>query len=350
MESKNELIDIAKGIGIILVVAGHCMEFPKNYIYLFHMPLFFFLSGYCYKEKYNQNLSNIFILLKKRIKSLYFPFVKYGLLFVLLHNFFYDIYVYSMPELWSHNKMTYFFCVQDWIKAIIGILTFSRLEQMLNPFWFLPALFIVTMLFAFISYITKFIKYEDLMKAIFIYFYFLFACFFNTDENKLLRIITISSLGLLSFYLGFLYKKYIKQKIYSYRIAFLCILILVSNSIYGHINVSNFEFSSPGFYIISSLSGIYLVLFFSNVSSNFPIKNFLKYLGNITIEIMALHYISFKLVSWIIINYYILPENYLGYPTLFYGTIWDLFYCIIGIILPVILINVFKIKDYIFRG
>lgn len=39
---RNNIIDIAKGIGIILVVAGHSMEWPKNFIYLFHMPLFFF--------------------------------------------------------------------------------------------------------------------------------------------------------------------------------------------------------------------------------------------------------------------------------------------------------------------
>jgi fucose 4-O-acetylase-like acetyltransferase len=45
-------IDTAKGIGIILVVAGHIFaptQFSR-YIFWFHMPLFFFLSGYLFKK------------------------------------------------------------------------------------------------------------------------------------------------------------------------------------------------------------------------------------------------------------------------------------------------------------
>lgn len=47
-------IDIAKGIGIILVIIGHCL--PNNsllrlMIYSFHMPLFFVLSGMVLDEE-----------------------------------------------------------------------------------------------------------------------------------------------------------------------------------------------------------------------------------------------------------------------------------------------------------
>lgn len=42
-------IDACKGIGILLVVLGHVTDsggLLNRSIYLFHMPLFFFLSGY----------------------------------------------------------------------------------------------------------------------------------------------------------------------------------------------------------------------------------------------------------------------------------------------------------------
>lgn len=42
---RDSTIDIAKGIGIFLVVLGHFTVFASplyHYIYLFHMPLFFF--------------------------------------------------------------------------------------------------------------------------------------------------------------------------------------------------------------------------------------------------------------------------------------------------------------------
>lgn len=167
---RNNIIDIAKGIGIILVVAGHSMEWPKNFIYLFHMPLFFFLSGYCYNREYSNNIYSIKILFIKRIKSLYFPFIKYGLIFWALHNFFYKINIYSYPEVWSHNKMTYFYTYQDWIRSFVGIITFSRLEQLLNTFWFLPALFCTTILFAII---VLFLKNELIRcNVIFMLFFF----------------------------------------------------------------------------------------------------------------------------------------------------------------------------------
>ncbi len=42
MESKRyDIIDVVKGIGIILVVCGHAGSPFGNFIYLFHMSLFF---------------------------------------------------------------------------------------------------------------------------------------------------------------------------------------------------------------------------------------------------------------------------------------------------------------------
>ena len=55
-EKHLNWIDLAKGIGIILVLIGHSKFLPitlKNYIYSFHMPLFFILSGYVFSNKYN---------------------------------------------------------------------------------------------------------------------------------------------------------------------------------------------------------------------------------------------------------------------------------------------------------
>ena len=46
---RIEWIDTAKGIGLILVILGHLhIPFMTTWIYLFHMPLFFFLSGLVY--------------------------------------------------------------------------------------------------------------------------------------------------------------------------------------------------------------------------------------------------------------------------------------------------------------
>jgi acyltransferase len=60
--ARISFIDVAKGLGILLVFYGHLIEcFYKcglegaveqmRWIYCFHMPLFFFLSGLVYKER-----------------------------------------------------------------------------------------------------------------------------------------------------------------------------------------------------------------------------------------------------------------------------------------------------------
>ena len=54
MKNRDDVIDIAKGIGILLMILGHCNGLPyllRNFIFSFHMPLFFIFSGYFYKPK-----------------------------------------------------------------------------------------------------------------------------------------------------------------------------------------------------------------------------------------------------------------------------------------------------------
>ena len=50
---RIEWIDVAKGLGMLLVVIGHCN--PPGWItagiFAFHMPLFFVLSGFTYRWK-----------------------------------------------------------------------------------------------------------------------------------------------------------------------------------------------------------------------------------------------------------------------------------------------------------
>lgn len=87
-KARFDFIDIAKGIGIILVVLGHAIRdemrvdmFAYDYIYkicyIFHMSFFFFLSGYTYKlskNKYGAGVGQIV----KRSKSMLLPWVLYS--------------------------------------------------------------------------------------------------------------------------------------------------------------------------------------------------------------------------------------------------------------------------------
>jgi fucose 4-O-acetylase-like acetyltransferase len=82
--SRDFRIDAMKGLAIILVVLGHAIQLydprlmnslPRLVIYSFHMPLFFFLSGYvafASARKYTADK-----LLSKRFKNLIIPFLSW---------------------------------------------------------------------------------------------------------------------------------------------------------------------------------------------------------------------------------------------------------------------------------
>ena len=52
LRSREHYIDIAKGIGIYFIVLGHSVgnsHFLHPYLYSFHVPLFFILSGMVFR-------------------------------------------------------------------------------------------------------------------------------------------------------------------------------------------------------------------------------------------------------------------------------------------------------------
>ena len=85
---RIEYIDIAKGIGIILVVAGHVVfndRYPMpdasiiaNFLFSFHMPLFFVLAGLCIKDT---KVLNSEVFLKLVVRYLV-PFIIWSLIYL----------------------------------------------------------------------------------------------------------------------------------------------------------------------------------------------------------------------------------------------------------------------------
>lgn len=80
---RISFLDITKGIGIIAVVIGHSIRpdiLPAHFISMWHMPLFFFVSGFCFNaDKYCSKPYSTFMF--SRIKSLLVPLLMAMLLF-----------------------------------------------------------------------------------------------------------------------------------------------------------------------------------------------------------------------------------------------------------------------------
>ena len=96
ISNRNSSIDIARGIGILLVVLGHAIrpemlntpwcEFLFLLIYSLHMPLFFVLSGYTFALTYRKYLAEPSTFLRKRGKSLLIPLLSWA---AIVYAFFF---------------------------------------------------------------------------------------------------------------------------------------------------------------------------------------------------------------------------------------------------------------------
>ena len=145
---RNEDVSISKAIAIILMVMAHA-HIPlwgQQYINMFHMPLFFIFSGYCFKEKY---LANPKMFVSKKVRGIYWPFVKWSLFFLLLHNLFFYLDIYN-GEYGFKGNVSELYTLRDYAVHAFNIITrMSDQEQLLGGFWFLKSLFWAS-LFGFI--------------------------------------------------------------------------------------------------------------------------------------------------------------------------------------------------------
>lgn len=138
---ESNTITCAKAIAIILMVLGHT-SLPSAWIvriiYTFHIPLFFILSGYCFKSKY---LDDAWTFFKRKFVGIYVPFVEASLIFLLLHNVFYELHIYDGNYGYGEWTSHVYTVKEMLIHAKHVVLGMRTEEDLLGGFWFLKELF-----------------------------------------------------------------------------------------------------------------------------------------------------------------------------------------------------------------
>ena len=134
-------LDIAKGIGMILVLLGHLQNDTVfsyspyilslcSWIFSFHMALFFIISGILISVK-GENETDLRIFIRKRFKSVMVPYFWFSLIYIFI--VLYSLLIDKVVPL-----KTLF--IQLWY--VLGMYG-------MNVLWFLPALFAGEILFFF---------------------------------------------------------------------------------------------------------------------------------------------------------------------------------------------------------
>ncbi len=299
---RRNWIDISRGIAILLVVLGHIilLENPDNshllnnvqlYIYSFHVPLFFIISGtlmYYSKDRYADY--DILDLIKNKAKALLFPYITFSL-FAIVVSFVMHHSIFSIA------------------KKLFRVISFVGL----NALWFLPCLFLAEVIF----FITR-KKIKNNLLLIFVIFVFFvlsssFAYLKNNiffDSNlmsEVLNLVNVFSKALVAcifMYLGYFIQYFVTEKLQKLNhnsnllLTFLgCVILFVVHFLLFKLNpdvdLNNSKLGNPILYYIIAFLGSYATILLSMILKDFKL---LIFYGQNSLIIMATH-LSLPLIN-----------------------------------------------------
>lgn len=346
--NRYDIVTLLKAFCIILMVLAHSMP-PEHIvwkiIYCFHMPLFFIMSGYCFKDKYLKSTKE-FIL--RKLKGIYLPMVLFSIPILLLHNLFCKLNIYDPTWIYTWKDFA-------WNASRI-ITRMSLNEGMLGAFWFLKALFLGNIIFYFLYKIIL-VLFKDRFDRKYHLPILLITLLLISEISSIFHL-RIPYFGVdeysinAAFYIAFGYFWSLNDvKLNHLVIWVLCMLAIalkiyyIPDVVFGDTNSITFlGFAIPAILATIMIWDICSLIYKYISKSIFVI---IEKIGKNTIWIMALHFLSFKLVSYIYILLNNLQvDNLVDFPILSkcinIPYMWGI-YTIVGVALPVFFREIFRI-------
>lgn len=297
IESRIKWIDMAKGLGIILVIVAHLQPtFFTNEIYTFHMPLFFFLSGYVFTvEKYN-----FLQFIKRKAKTILIPYFLLGIPMILF------VFIQMSVDKQMEAPGAYGSVIVDFL-----------LQKRLWTIWFLACLFFTNLLFYAIA---RIFKNNLMIQGIVVLALASLGLFYYKNGGKpLVWNIDVCLTALPFFYGGYLLKKinFFKAQILRndklsilYFVFFLIINIfsgISSRSISGYgLEMYYNQYGFEPLTYLSAFSGILWVIILSNA---IYIKK-IAYLGKNSLVYFSWHQvIMIPLLEWCFYTFSIFQDK-----------------------------------------
>lgn len=304
---KNERInyfDIAKGIGIILVVLGHMEYIDINLRYVivsFHMPLFFVVSGMLMNIS-NEETRDMKSYIKGKAKRIMLPYLSFSLLYLAV--------IVALIFTSSDYTWTYFF-ENVWLAVCLyGI----------SVLWFLPAMFFSSILFVLMrKKLSHIITVISTLVAVIIAFYLNCGlALLNLSYSKefyfyhlnlllvgILRIPFALMFICIGYYFWYAFKKIrLKSVLYIIIGIVLFIPVIFMSQINQAVDLHFLVFNIWYLFLLCSVMGSLSVIFISKgldgISNHFPIK-VLRYYGKNSLIVMATHMDCYVLYTAIII-------------------------------------------------
>lgn len=352
---RSNIIDMLKGMGIVLMVLRHARAPYSDFVLLFHMPIFFIASGYLYKRDYANNIQEVKRYIWKKIKTLYIPYISYVAIFIVLNNFFLKLNIYTTNKEFLKQKVTqgyavlgYKYSIFESIKNILKAAIFRGGTQLTGAAWFFQTLFMVLILYTILEFFVEMIY--DKVKAIQIqtiiavcslilgWICQLKEWYLFIGLNRVFTVYSLVHLGVLIKYYSIMDRLLVKLKSGYLFLGSLVILLFGYHRAFISLDENNI--GNPVFFLIMSASGWIMLFSLASIleKSNLKIKTLLGYISQHSIPIIMLHFLTFKIVNGIAVYVYGLPKYMIAaFPVLMTSGVWWIFYTVIGLIIPLIM-------------
>lgn len=352
--------DIAKGLLILLVVYGHAIEiysqgFVFRFIYLFHMSVFFILSGVFFGEKYVKSTSSFFELVKKRVKSLLVPYLFFNVVFLLLHNFFLDTHLLPSSSTFFENLDTTvmlneviprFDCATT-AKHLLWTVLLAKEQFFVGTTWFLKALFFISVCYAGGRLIVRRFapaRFEFPITAAVCLLCLCAGYFAGLADFSFYKIGTMLSCVFLFAFGNFLsvFKIRLPRGFWAGLISF-CALVFITVCNPKFFYISRNFYNNPFWFAAASFFGYVFVMSAGGFLAKFKITaTVFSFLGRHTVSILCLHLLSFKVFTLFELLYLNRPLFMLeAYETLYTNYLLAFGYVLVGTLIPVVISQIY---------
>ena len=338
-KQRDPVIDSMRGIGIVLMVLGHSGFPGTGFIYLFHMALFFMLSGWLFSLR-----GGLVHFAKRKVVTLWLPFVLANTAFTVLNNLFLRLNILTGDErilALPGNIVTTPTTLKDIIGRTAHWCVFDGGTQLGGALWFIQALFQISILYAVVEFLLKkLLRGGDTLIAQ------------GLVSGMLLWVgwrcglagWNVWGLGIAAscyslFYLGTVLRCTTRSDVkplHRAGLAAAAFVLLAVLGQFGSVGLAGNGYPGPIFLLAASLAGWVLVRQAACLAAAWPkFSAVLAYLGRATMPIVILHFLSFKLVTWLgLLATGGEPYLLAAFPTYFTGGLWWLAYTVVGLALP----------------
>lgn len=285
MENKRiEWVDVAKGIGIVLVVLGHnkAPGYLINFIYAFHMPLFFFMSGLLTNPN---RYKNAFKFLKSKFVKLIIPYIVFNAI-----TYLYWVFIDKPPR-------TYENIIVPLKGMLYGVGTDGWLLHN-NALWFLTCLFLIEVMFYIITRISK--KYWII--TIFLLVSGITGAYIVDFNPRLPWGLDVALTGLVFYGIGYIVKNMRNGKLMQYKpqsilLALVPLTYTLLFSFFNHgnsfiVDMNSGNYGKIPFFYLAAMSGVVLVVLVSKFLTKSVV---LTYLGKNSLIIFGVHILAIKI-------------------------------------------------------